>query len=82
MPRESALVRCWMPLSTKFSDRIVTCHGGAIETPSDFERFLKLEPRLDGYVGGSSAERFPIETSVVEAARQFKGIKLSKAGSS
>ena len=67
-------------LSTKFSDRIVTCHGGAIETPSDFERFLKLEPRLDGYVGGSSAERFPIETSVVEAARQFKGVKLSKAG--
>jgi predicted TIM-barrel enzyme len=68
-------------LSAKFSDRIVTCHGGAIETPADFERFLKLEPRLNGYVGGSSAERFPIETSVVEAARQFKSIKLPKARS-
>ena len=68
-------------LSVKFSDRIVTCHGGAIETPADLERFLKLEPRLNGYVGGSSAERFPIETSVVEAARQFKSIKLPKAGS-
>src|SRR5262249_56296415 len=33
-------------LSAKFSDRIVTCHGGAIETPADFERFLKREPRL------------------------------------
>src|SRR6476660_10305610 len=54
-------------LSAKFSDRIVTCHGGAIETPADFERFLKMEPRLQGYVGGSSAERFPIETSVVQA---------------
>jgi predicted TIM-barrel enzyme len=68
-------------LSVKFSDRIVTCHGGAIETPADLERFLRLEPRLNGYVGGSSAERFPIETSVVEAARQFKSIKLPKAGS-
>lgn len=66
-------------LSAKFSDRIVTCHGGAIETPADFERFQKMEPRLQGYVGGSSAERFPIETSVVEAARQFKNVKLSKA---
>jgi predicted TIM-barrel enzyme len=68
-------------LSAKFSDRIVTCHGGAIETPADFERFLKFEPRLNGYVGGSSAERFPIETSVVEAARQFKSIKLPKVSS-
>jgi predicted TIM-barrel enzyme len=66
-------------LSTKFSDRIVTCHGGAIETPADFERFLKMEPRLQGYVGGSSAERFPIETSVVQATREFKSVKLSKA---
>jgi len=66
-------------LSGKFSDRIVTCHGGAIETPVDFERFLRLEPRLHGYVGGSSAERFPIEASVVEATRQFKSVKLPKA---
>jgi predicted TIM-barrel enzyme len=66
-------------LSTKFSDRIVTCHGGAIETPADFERFLKMEPRLQGYVGGSSAERFPIETSVVQATRDFKNVKLLKA---
>jgi predicted TIM-barrel enzyme len=67
-------------LSAKFSDRIVTCHGGAIETPADFERFLRIEPRLHGYVGGSSAERFPIETSVVQATRQFKSLKLPKAG--
>jgi predicted TIM-barrel enzyme len=66
-------------LSTKFSDRIVTCHGGAIETPADFERFLKMEPRLQGYVGGSSAERFPIETSVVQATQEFKYVKLLKA---
>ena len=63
-------------LSARFSDRIVTCHGGAIETPADFERFLQAEPRLHGYVGGSSAERFPIETSVVEVTRRFRGIRL------
>lgn len=67
-------------LSAKFSDRIITCHGGSIETPADFERFLEIEPRLHGYVGGSSAERFPIETSVVEVTRQFKSVKLPKAG--
>lgn len=66
-------------LAANYPDRIITCHGGAIETPSDFERFLQAEPRLHGYVGGSSAERFPIETSVLEATRKFKSIKLPKA---
>jgi predicted TIM-barrel enzyme len=65
-------------LSAKFSGLLVTCHGGAIETPADFERFLQAEPRLHGYVGGSSAERFPIEKSVVEATRAFRSIRLPK----
>jgi predicted TIM-barrel enzyme len=65
-------------LAAKFSDRIMTCHGGAIETPADVERFLAAEPRLHGYVGGSSAERFPIETSVVEVTRAFRAIRLAK----
>src|SRR5262245_30261574 len=68
-------------LSAKFSNRlVVTCHGGGIEAPADFERFLQAEPRLHGYVGGSSAERFPIEKSVVEATRQFRSIRLPTAG--
>ena len=65
-------------LSARFADRIVTCHGGAIERPADFERFLAAEPRLHGYVGGSSAERFPIEQSVVAATRAFRSIRLPK----
>jgi predicted TIM-barrel enzyme len=56
----------------------VTCHGGAIETPADFAQFLKAEPRLHGYVGGSSAERFPIEASVVAVTREFRSIRLPK----
>ncbi|MCL4799165.1 MAG: phosphoenolpyruvate hydrolase family protein [Burkholderiales bacterium] len=67
-------------LAGEFPDRIVTCHGGGIESPADFANFLKAEPRLHGYVGGSSAERFPVEQSVVEAARQFKDVRLPKAG--
>jgi predicted TIM-barrel enzyme len=65
-------------LAKKFPRAIVTCHGGAIETPEDFEKFLRAEPRLHGYVGGSSAERFPIETSVVEVTRRFRAIRLTK----
>ncbi len=61
-------------LAGRYDDRIVTCHGGAIETPADFEAFWAQEPRLDGYVGGSSAERFPIEASVPAATRAFKAV--------
>lgn len=62
-------------LAPRFSDRIVTCHGGAIETAAAFATFWQAEPRLDGYVGGSSAERFPIETSVVEATQRFRALR-------
>jgi predicted TIM-barrel enzyme len=65
-------------LEPRFADRIVTCHGGAMESPGDLERFLAREPRLDGYVGGSSAERFPIESSVTEAARAFRAVRLPR----
>jgi predicted TIM-barrel enzyme len=81
MNRDEAVARATEVLDAlagKYADRIVTCHGGAIETPEDFAGFLKAEPRLDGYVGGSSAERFPIETSVTAAARAFKAVKLAE----
>ena len=63
-------------LAARHGDRILTCHGGALETPGDFEALLAREPRLHGYVGGSSAERFPIEKSVPEATRGFKAVRL------
>jgi predicted TIM-barrel enzyme len=81
--RDAALTRAAAildALAAKHPRKIVTCHGGAIETPADFERFLHAEPRLHGYVGGSSAERFPIEKSVVEATRAFRAIRLPKSG--
>ena len=65
-------------LLPKYEERIFTCHGGAIETPADFERLLDMESRFDGYVGGSSAERFPVEDAVPKAARGFKSVRLRK----
>ncbi len=65
-------------LKADFPDRIITVHGGFIETPQDFAALLDKEPRLDGYVGGSSAERFPIEESVPKATQGFKSVRLKR----
>ena len=65
-------------LRSRFTNVILTCHGGAIETPEDFTAFLEKEPRLDGYVGGSSAERFPIEESVPRITAGFKSVQRPK----
>jgi predicted TIM-barrel enzyme len=62
-------------LAECFDDRIITVHGGSIEAPDDFAALLRQVPRLDGYIGGSSAERFPIEVSVSKAAEAFKGVR-------
>ncbi len=74
----SELLWCYggVYLAARHGERILTCHGGALETPADFEALLAREPRLHGYVGGSSAERFPIEQSVPEATRGFKAVRL------
>jgi predicted TIM-barrel enzyme len=82
MAQDAALARAAAvidALKAKYSDRIVTIHGGAIEQPDDFARFWQSEPRIDGYVGGSSAERFPIESAVVEVTRRFRDIRRPQA---
>lgn len=81
MPLDEAAQRAaavFDALPPKYEERIFTCHGGAIETPADFERLLDMESRFDGYVGGSSAERFPVEDAVPRAARGFKSVRLRK----
>lgn len=65
-------------LAMDHGDLIVTCHGGALERPDNFAALLRRAPRLDGYVGGSSAERFPIEEAVPKATKDFKAVKLPK----
>lgn len=64
-------------LAERFDDRIVTVHGGSIEAPDNFAALLHSVPRLDAYIGGSSAERFPIEDAVPKAAEAFKSVRRS-----
>jgi predicted TIM-barrel enzyme len=55
---------------------IVTCHGGATETPEQVQYLLEKTNGLDGYVGGSTAERLPVEKSITAAVRRFKEVQL------
>lgn len=55
---------------------IVTCHGGATVTPGDVQYLLDNVTGLDGYVGGSTAERLPVEVSITAAVNGFKNIKI------
>ncbi len=57
-------------------DVLVTCHGGATETPEDVRYLLERVKGLDGYVGGSTAERIPVEKAITEAIKGFKNIQL------
>lgn len=65
-------------VKSKKPDVIVTCHGGATETPDDVRYLLSKVKGLDGYVGGSTAERIPVEKSISEAVRGFKAIELPR----
>jgi len=60
----------------KKPETLVTCHGGAAETPQDIAYLLSKVKGLDGYVGGSTAERIPVEKSITEAVKGFKDIQL------
>ncbi|MDF1749189.1 MAG: phosphoenolpyruvate hydrolase family protein [Alphaproteobacteria bacterium] len=45
--------------------------GGPIETADDLRRLLRLAP-IDGYVGGSTFERMPLEVSVADQVDRFR----------
>jgi len=57
---------------------IVTCHGGAAVTPQDVQVLLEKTKGLDGYVGGSTAERLPVEKSITQAVKEFKSLQIPK----
>ena len=60
----------------KKQETLITCHGGAAVTPQDVQYLLDKTKGLDGYVGGSTAERLPVEKSITAAVRDFKDVKL------
>lgn len=47
--------------------------GGPIATPEDLSRVLRLAP-LDGYVGGSTIDRLPLESSVASQIDGFRQV--------
>ena len=63
-------------VKSKKPEVILTCHGGATETHQDVQYLLQKTKGLDGYVGGSTAERIPVEKSITEAVRGFKNVQL------
>ena len=62
----------------KKPETLVTCHGGATVTPQDVQYLLDNTRGLDGYVGGSTAERLPVEKSITAAVREFKDTQIKK----
>ncbi len=60
----------------KKPDTLVTCHGGAVVTPQDVQNLLDQVKGFDGYVGGSTAERLPVEKSITAAVMDFKDTQL------
>jgi predicted TIM-barrel enzyme len=60
----------------KKPDTLVTCHGGAVITSQDVQHLLNHITGLDGYVGGSTAERLPVEKSITAAVKDFKDTQL------
>jgi predicted TIM-barrel enzyme len=63
-------------VKNKKPEVIVTCHGGATETPEQVRYLLEKTNGLDVYVGGSTAERLPVEKSITAAVKSFKDVQL------
>jgi predicted TIM-barrel enzyme len=63
-------------VKAKNAQILVTCHGGATVTPQDVQYLLDNTKGLSGYVGGSTAERLPVEKSITAAVKDFKATRL------
>lgn len=54
-------------------DVLLFAHGGPIEGPAEVEYVLN-NTDADGFVGGSAAERVPIEHAILAATQKYKAI--------
>ncbi len=55
-------------------DVFLGCHGGPIAFPEDLTAVKSSVPELQAFLGGSSAERLPVETPIKETVQRFKKI--------
>jgi predicted TIM-barrel enzyme len=56
-------------------DVLCAVHGGPFDVPEN-TRYIYEKTIGQGFVGASSIERIPVETGVIEAAKDFKKNKL------
>lgn len=56
-------------------DVILFAHGGPIEGPKEVE-FIYKNTDAHGFIGGSAAERIPIEKAVLAATQEYKNIPM------
>ena len=55
-------------------DVLLGCHGGPIAFAEDLADLKALVPELQAFLGGSAAERLPVEVPIKEAVQHFKKI--------
>lgn len=56
---------------------IVLCHGGPISGPKE-TAFIYKHSSAQGFVGGSSTERIPIEKAIMGIVHEFKSVTINK----
>jgi predicted TIM-barrel enzyme len=57
-------------------ETLVICHGGTVASPDAVQQVLDRTTNVVGYMGGSSGERFPVETGVTKTTQDFKDVTL------
>jgi predicted TIM-barrel enzyme len=80
MPLEECIEkmkRMIAPAKAVKPELLIMCHGGPLSTIEEVQRVYDAIPEMDGYLGGSSIERIPVERAIVETIHQFKAIDLA-----
>lgn len=52
-------------------DAILFCHGGPVVSMDDV-KYMMRETSAQGFIGGSAAERIPIEEAIIQTTQMFK----------
>ena len=69
----------WQKAATAANpDVICVCHGGPIETPEDLQYVLS-RTKIQGFVGGSSLERLPIEKIILSEVEHLQQLRTHGA---
>lgn len=76
---DQAIVRTQLIIDTARAidpDVMTMVHGGVVAYLDDFKHVLSRTKGLDGFMGGSSVERIPVEKALLETVQQYKNVSL------